>query len=58
MGAFFFCRVAIFNALGIIEDSYLEVHIREHAIVGMTKSLAVGWAKDQIQVNCVIPSQL
>ena len=26
MGAIFFCRVANFNALGIIEDSCLEVH--------------------------------
>jgi NAD(P)-dependent dehydrogenase (short-subunit alcohol dehydrogenase family) len=27
----------------------------KHAVIGMTKSLAVGWAKDNIQVNCVIP---
>lgn len=27
----------------------------KHAIVGMTKSLAVGWAKYNIQVNCLIP---
>ena len=27
----------------------------KHAIVGLTKSLAVSWAKDKIQVNCVIP---
>ena len=27
----------------------------KHAILGLTKSLAIGWAKDRIQVNCVIP---
>ena len=27
----------------------------KHAILGLTKSLAIGWAKDHIQVNCVIP---